>query len=136
MLNVKDITGPEKIGEAFARIFNDHFDVDDLILLYEEGATFFDGETPVVGHDAIRKALAPLGGMPGVMESKVNFCVVNGDVALMRADYRLVDEGRVVLTGSSVEIVRRQADGTWRYMIDHPTGASLASQSLNKDASS
>jgi ketosteroid isomerase-like protein len=24
---------------------------------------------------------------------------------------------------SSVEIVRRQRDGTWRYVIDHPFGA-------------
>jgi ketosteroid isomerase-like protein len=24
---------------------------------------------------------------------------------------------------SSTEVVRRQSDGTWRYVIDHPSGA-------------
>ncbi|AOY94962.1 hypothetical protein BKK79_24255 [Cupriavidus sp. USMAA2-4] len=35
------------------------------------------------------------------------------------------DSGALALAGSSAEIVRRQPDGSWRYVVDHATGASL-----------
>nr|MBA2290762.1 hypothetical protein [Chloroflexia bacterium] len=41
-------------------------------------------------------------------------------------DYVMSDEkGAVMMRGSSAEIIRRGDDGTWRYIVDHATGASL-----------
>ena len=64
---------------------------------------------------------------PGVMQTKVNFCGVNGDIAVLCADYQLHHAGKLVFEGSAVEVARRQPDGTWPYIIDHPNGASLPS---------
>ena len=66
-------------------------------------------------------------GASGVMETKVNFCAVNGDIAVLRADYQICHEGEVIIAGSAVEVARRQPDGRWLYIIDNATGASAPS---------
>lgn len=54
--------------------------------------------------------------------------MVFGDLALLSIAYRLTD-GRahdgspVDSSGVTVELVRRQKDGTWKYLIDLPNGA-------------
>ncbi len=60
------------------------------------------------------------------MTSLNNFCVIHGDVALLRADWKLVaSDGNVIVSGSSAEVVRKQPDGRWLYVIDHAAGAGL-----------
>jgi hypothetical protein len=64
--------------------------------------------------------------MSGRLNGRNNFCIVHGDIALLRADYALVEaDGTILLTGSSAEIVRRQPGGHWLYVVDHAVGASL-----------
>lgn len=31
------------------------------------------------------------------------------------------DDGKVLAAGSSAEVLRRQAEGSWRYVLDHAT---------------
>lgn len=83
-----------------------------------------------VGHlprkHRVEETLAGLLALPGRMTSRNRFCLVHDDLALLRADWILVsDDGETLASGSSVELVRRQADGFWRYVIDHAVGASL-----------
>jgi ketosteroid isomerase-like protein len=51
--------------------------------------------------------------------------VTSGDIALLASDWRITtttDDGeQVVSSGTSVEVARRQGNGTWRYVIDEPT---------------
>jgi ketosteroid isomerase-like protein len=46
------------------------------------------------------------------------------DLALVYNDWRMSAKGRdgkpMERTGKAVEVVRRQADGTWRFAIDDP----------------
>ncbi len=121
------ITDPSQTNATFAKIFNDGRDVDAWVSLYEPDAVLFDGPNPVVGHEAICKSLAGLVNVPGIIETKVNFVGVNGDIALVRADYRFRHEGKITLTGSAIEVARRQPDGSWLFIIDHATGASVPS---------
>lgn len=59
-----------------------------------------------------------------MMASNNTFCVEHGDLALLRADFTLTDgKGFVIYSGFTAEIIRKQADGSWRYVIDH-AGAS------------
>lgn len=121
------ITDPSQSNATFSKIFNEGRDIDAWLSLYESGATLLGGPNPAIGHDAIRRVLTELAKVPGKIETRVNFSAINGDIAVTRADYRFVHEGKVSQTGSAVEVLRRQPDGRWLYVIDHATGASVPS---------
>ena len=52
--------------------------------------------------------------------------VVNGDLALLVSDHSVAMTGAdgkpTTISGRGTEVVRRQPDGTWRFVIDNPTG--------------
>lgn len=120
------ITTPAATNDTFARAFNSR-NLDNLLALYEPGAVHVGGigAAPETGIQQIGSALHALQQIPGTMVSVNNFCIENGDIALLRADWRLIgDDGAIVASGSTAEVVRRQPDGTWLYVIDHAAGAS------------
>lgn len=119
------VTDPRLMNEAFARAFNGR-NMATLLALYEPDALLRSatGDRDVVGLDAITGELQGLLQVPGTMTSLNRVCLPHGDLALLCADWQIVDDaGAVAASGSSAELVRRQADGTWLYVIDHPTGA-------------
>lgn len=119
------ITAPDQMNRTFAEAFNAR-NIDALLDLYEPDALLIvDGDTSCRGLEQIAAQLRDLLRLPGTMTSLNNFCVRHGDLALLRADYVLIDAGAEVLKGSSSELVRLQVDGSWRYVIDHACGASL-----------
>ncbi|WP_220808594.1 nuclear transport factor 2 family protein [Delftia sp. UME58] len=124
------ITSPEHMNSAFADAFNSR-SLAHLLALYEPGAvlrTSGDG-TNHTGLDAITSALSQLLQAPGRMASRNHFCIIHGDLALLRADWELTtDDGAVVASGSSAELVRKQGDGRWLYVIDHAVGAGQCNQ--------
>jgi ketosteroid isomerase-like protein len=128
MSKAHKITDPSQSNATFARIFNEGKDMDAWLSLYEPGAILLGGPQPAKGHEAIRQVLsAQLANAPGELRSRVNFHEVNGDIAVTRADYQLVHEGKVVMESSAIEVLRRQQDGRWLYIIDNPVGASVPS---------
>jgi ketosteroid isomerase-like protein len=115
------------MNAMFARAFNSR-NMENLLALYEPDAVLRvdGGQKSLTGIAAIASELQHLLQAPGTMTSRNNFCIIHGDLALLRADWELVaDDGSVVSSGNSAEIVRRQTDGTWRYVIDHAVGAGL-----------
>ncbi|PLP56917.1 hypothetical protein CYK37_24055 [Mesorhizobium loti] len=98
----------------------------ELLSLYENGAQLLVDASGVSlsGKAAIATELQKLIELPGTLVSNNTFCVEHGDLALLRADFTLTDEKGVVLySGFTAEIIRKQADGSWCYVIDH-AGAS------------
>lgn len=122
------VTEPAAMNEVFARAFNSR-SIDNLLALYESDAILKTdaGDDFATGLAAIGDALSQLLLAPGTMRSANAFCLVHGDIALLRADWSLSDGDRLIAAGSSAEIVRRQPDGRWLYVIDHATGASVES---------
>lgn len=121
------VTSPNRMNAAFADAFNSR-SIANLLQLYEPDAVLrTDGEgVDLTGLRTIENALGQLLQVPGRMTSRNHFCIVHSDLALLRADWELVaDDGAIVASGSSTELVRRQADGRWLYVIDHAVGASL-----------
>lgn len=119
------VTSPREMNETFARLYNSR-NLEDLVSLYEPGAVHVDPTGKTTVGSAIRAELESLLRLRGTMVSTNSFCLENGDLALLRADWTVTDErGAVVASGSSTEVVRRQADGRWLYVIDHAGGASL-----------
>ncbi len=121
------VTEPAAMNTAFARAFNSR-SIDTLLALYEDAALLCadaSGATRA-GRAQISGALGALLALPGTMESRNLFCLVAGELALLRAVWSLVsDDGTVLASGSSAEVIRRQASGEWRYVIDHAVGASM-----------
>lgn len=122
------VTEPQLMNETFARAFNSRR-IENLLSLYEPEATLLvDGSGRVSkGHAAIAEELARLLEAPGTMISRNNFCICHGGIALLRADFALREGARTIVAGSTAEVVRRQDDGSWLYLIDHAAGASLPS---------
>ncbi|MFD9898760.1 YybH family protein [Mesorhizobium sp. NPDC059025] len=116
---------PAEMNGAFAAARNAG-DLDELLSLYEDDAQLLVDASgaSLTGKVAIAMELQKLIELPGMMASNNTFCVEHGDLALLRADFTLTDgKGFVIYSGFTAEIIRKQADGSWRYMIDH-AGAS------------
>ncbi|WP_220185196.1 hypothetical protein [Paracoccus sp. S1E-3] len=83
--------------------------------------------------DEIAGLMRRLLAVPGTMISRNNFCILHGDLALLRADWTLVgDDGATVAEGSSTVVIRKQNDGRWLYVIDHASGARLPRSADNR----
>jgi uncharacterized protein (TIGR02246 family) len=118
---------PEDIDPLFAQAFAAG-DLDALVALYEPNAVMvLQGGEVVTGKDAVREALQGFLSLCGEFRLEVKAVVQSGDVALTRAQWSLSGAGPggcvVNLSGRSIEVVRRQADGTWLYAVDDPFGA-------------
>ncbi len=118
---------PEDMNSAFAEAFNAGR-IESLVALYEPNAILVPRPGQVVeGVEAIRAALEELLALNGSMRSENRYAFVQGDIALLRAEVHLVgtapDGTRVEINNHTAEVVRRQPDGSWLYIIDHPYGA-------------
>ena len=113
---------PAHIHILFLDAFNAG-DIDSLVALYEPNAVLVVNGQPVAGQQPIRAAyesfLAHRPQMALTTRSAVMFddclAVLHGDWVLEPADER----GNMT-RGLSTEVVRRQADGSWRFVIDCP----------------
>ena len=98
--------------------------------LYEENALLCatSGDSFVVGRQQIRKTLEPFLALRGSLTVKTLYSVENDDLVLLRGIITLsyIDEDgkpQQMIT-HSVEVAKRGSDGLWRFIIDHPAGAS------------
>ena len=101
--------------------------VDAVVDLYEPTATFMaEPGKPVTGHTAIREVMTAMIARKSRLEITVPIVIQNDDLALTVADYTFTSTGPdgepIASSGRSTEVVRRQADGTWQFIIDNPTG--------------
>ena len=76
---------------------------------------------PIEGNYRIPVGIVPLDAGDLTVEVLVD------DIALLSNEYTLEGTGEdgkpFTLTGKTSEVVRRQPDGRWLYIIDHPSGA-------------
>ena len=112
---------PSDINASFAEGFN-RKDVEALLALYDaEGCVVEPDGSVAYGSDARRSHLDRLIDLGGEMISTNRSSVVVGDTALVTAEWRILRAGDDDdLRGLSAEVLRRQADGTWAYLIDQP----------------
>ena len=107
-------------------------DLEAAIALYEPDATFVVSPDQVVtGHAAIRKVLeAMAANATGELEAVTVVPSADGSVAVTRTKGTVTTPGPdgepVTRSFHSVEVVRKQSDGTWRFVIDDPGGEGLA----------
>jgi ketosteroid isomerase-like protein len=123
-----DTTFPSDFNRKWADAFNAG-DLPLLMTMYEADAVLVPGPdaAPIQGHDAIEAALQWFLDLRGQLHFTPRHWLVQGDLAMGSVAFTMEggrdpDGNPVPLTGTTAEVVRRQADGTWKYVIDHPFG--------------
>lgn len=122
------VSNPGDMNRTFAEAFNSRR-LENMLALCEADSILMPDESDrsLRGLPEISTEWRKLLQLPGTLVSHNNFCVQHGELALLRADWHVIArDGSIMMTGSSAEIIRRQADGRWLYVIDHAMGASRA----------
>jgi uncharacterized protein (TIGR02246 family) len=118
---------PEDLDRLFAQALNAG-NIDALLALYEPNAVLAPQPGQVVtGAQSIREALQGFIAMkPTLTILEAKTVMQTGEIALNSSKWRLTGTGPdgrpTTMDGHSAEVARRQADGTWRMVIDSPWG--------------
>lgn len=105
-------TQPEDLGRLFLERANAG-DVEGLVALYEPDAVLaFPNGRVTIGHREIRQVYAQLLASKPTFTAEPRPALCNGDLALTST--------RLTGGGATVEVARRQPDGTWLWIIDQP----------------
>jgi uncharacterized protein (TIGR02246 family) len=121
-------TEPEQIHRLFERAFNAD-DLEGLLELYEPDAVLVPQPGVVVeGIDGIRDALRWLLDRNGRIAVESELVLRVGDLAYLSNRWSLTsgtmpDGSAADLGATTAEVARRQADGSWRYVIDNAWGS-------------
>ncbi|MFB8280510.1 YybH family protein [Nocardia colli] len=114
MTNKKVATEPNDLGKFFIERANAG-DVDGLVALYEPDAVLaFPPGSLATGHAEIRKVYEQFVAAAPVLEpGRQHPALVSGDLAMTAS---------TLTTGEvTVEIARRQPDGSWLWATDQPS---------------
>ena len=117
---------PEQVLESIVTGINSG-DLDSLMPLYESGAAFATEPGSLApGGPGIRAALNGFIAMNGTLDLDVTRVLEVDDLALVVGtwsfDGTAPDGEPVRLEARNADVLRRQADGSWRFVIDNPWG--------------
>ena len=117
---------PEQVLESIVDGINSG-DLGSLMPLYESEAAFATQPGSLAhGPAGISDALSGFISMKGKLDLEVTRILEVDDLALVTGVWSFNGTGPdgepVQLAASNADVLRRQADGTWRFVIDNPWG--------------
>lgn len=115
---------PEDVDRLFEERVNAG-DLEGVLALYEPGATLVMPEGDVTGAAAFRDSWSQLLAARPRLQTHVTKVVrVGDDLAVLYNEWSGSMTGPdgqpIALAGKATEVVRRQADGAWRFIVDDP----------------
>jgi uncharacterized protein (TIGR02246 family) len=125
------VTEPEQMHGAFEQAFNAG-DIEALMALYEPDATLVPQPGAVAeGTAAIRESLRWFLDRGGRITLDTKLVLRVGDLAYLSNRWSLTgatmpDGSAAELGAVTAEVARRQADGSWLYVIDNAWGDQAA----------
>jgi ketosteroid isomerase-like protein len=117
---------PEQVLESIVTGINAG-DLDSLMPLYESEAAFASQPGSLAhGAPGISDALTGFISMNGTLDLEVTRVLEVDDLALVMGVWSFDGTGSdgepVRLAAKNADVLRRQSDGTWRFVIDNPWG--------------
>jgi ketosteroid isomerase-like protein len=117
---------PEQVLKSIVDGINSG-DLDGLLSLYEPEAAFASGPGILAhGTTGVRESLASFIAMKGRLDLTLTRVLEAGGLAFVAGVWSFTgtapDGTPVTLTGRNGDVLRRQADGSWRFVIDNPWG--------------
>jgi ketosteroid isomerase-like protein len=115
---------PEDVSKVLVARLSEG-DIDGLRELYEPGAVFADFDGLATGWPAIarvHRAFLERGSRLALGDPLV---IQAGEIALVQWTWTVTRDDGSELSGASAEVLRRQADGSWKFVIDNSDGAAL-----------
>ena len=127
MATVVSTETPEQVLQAVVEGINTA-NYDLLLSLYEPGAAFATRPGNLVhGLGGICEALDAFIALHGKLDLEVTRVLVVDDLALVVGAWTFngtaPDGAPVKLAAKNADVLRRQDDGSWRFVIDNPWGA-------------
>lgn len=121
-------TRPHDLNRNWCDAFNAG-DLPLMMSMYEPDAALVPGPgaVPVSGTAAIEASLTWFLGLGGKLRFTPRHWLVAGDLGLGSIAFEMdggtdPDGNPFPLRGVTSEVARRQPDGSWKYVIDHPFG--------------
>lgn len=116
-------TKAEDVHNLLAAAYNTG-DLATVLQLYDvTGVIVATPGSPVSGKEPFEAAVKNIIAVTGTMEIKTVYCLQAGDVAVGRSEWSIKEGNETKVSAKGVEVMKRQADGTWKVVIDHAFGA-------------
>ena len=124
-MSKKEMT-PEQVLNSVVEGINTG-NLDSLMMLYETDACFASQPGQLAkSPETIRQSLRSFIDMKDKLDLKVKRVLQTSDVALVTTEWSFSGTGPdgkpVNMAAKSADVLRQQADGTWRFVIDNPWG--------------
>jgi ketosteroid isomerase-like protein len=108
---------PAEICQLFQRYMRQG-DMESVLSLYDKEIVFInEAGQEISGIEALKEELAPFVSRKAVFDFSVKKIVQKGEIALMHTVWTISPQQ---ISLYAIEIARRQADGTWRWLIGDP----------------
>ena len=119
-----DSNGPEQVSKLLVAFLNDG-DIEGLLGLYEQDAMFADFDGRAQGTADIRSVHQEFldTGMTLTLKNSLAFEV--DSIALVHWSWTVSRSDGSTMEGVSAEVLRQQADGSWKFLIDNSDGSAL-----------
>ena len=124
--NINKATTPEEVLNSVVKGINTG-NLESLMTLYEAEACFATQPGQLAkNRESISQSLLGFIDLNGRLDLKVRRVIQASDLALVTTEWSFdgteTDGNPVNISAKSADVLRQQADGTWRFVIDNPWG--------------
>ena len=125
---------PARSPEEICRLFQQYMaegDIDSVLSVYDTEAVFLNQSRELKkGGEALRQELAPFAAIKATFDFNIKEIIQSGDIALMHTEWNVSLPHPMSVY--AIEVARRQADGTWRWLIGDPFTVGRQTASFQK----
>ena len=99
-------------------------DVATVMNMYDVTGIFVpETGQPLSGAAQFETVIKSILSIKGTMEIKTVYCLQTGNIAVGRSEWNITDGDEVKVSAKGIEVMKQQADGTWKIIVDHAFGA-------------